>query len=152
MLHCWTAAFKLTSLRKKAKQITGACFALEVYIWCFTSQAEKLILLLIHISLSDCCIIRGKEKTHLDKSHSQINHRIANVTLCNSHLIRFFYTVNWYLFLSLKQNRQKHVLTAKTLWYRKQESFLPRTNYNCLSLHDSWSVYDFINPYESLKN
>lgn len=47
---------------------------------------------LIPISLSDCRMIRGKKKIHLNKLHSQINHRIPNVTLLNSQLTRFLYS------------------------------------------------------------
>lgn len=70
---------------------------------------------LIPTAHSDCVIrllIRGKEKTHLNKSPSQINHRIPNVTLLNSHLTKYLYSKS--TSLSPDQNTQKHVLSAKT--------------------------------------
>lgn len=66
------------------------CFGglhLLIHTVCWVSYCP----LLIHTS-SGCCVIRGKKKTHLNESPSQINHRIPNVTLLNSHLTTFLYS------------------------------------------------------------
>lgn len=66
------------------------CFGdlhLLIHIVCWVREYP----LLIHTS-SDCCVIRGKKKTHLNKSPSQIDHRIPNVILLNSHWTQFLYS------------------------------------------------------------
>lgn len=78
-----------------------------ICIVCWVSSCLSLI----PISLSDCRMIRGKKKIHLNKLHSQINHRIPNVTLLNSQLTRFFIA------------NQHHFLKSKTEY--------AETRYNC---------------------
>lgn len=128
--HCWSAAFKtlqikITSWGKKPnKIITGACFALGVdmamiHILFWVSST----LLLIRISLSDCCMIRSKKKTHFNRPPSQINSRIPSVTALHSHLTKFFYS-KLTSFSKFKTEYAKMCYNAKPRNIKKQV-FLP---------------------------